>query len=306
METIRPAAEAKKIQLQSQLDPDIGTILGDAHRLQQIVWNLLSNAIKFTPEGGQVCITLARIETHRAQEQSTPGASCARISVTDTGRGIHPEFLPYVFDRFRQADSSTTRSYGGLGLGLAIVRHLVELQGGSVYATSPGEGQGATFSIEFPLQTEGHGNDDQDTPSEPTQESGDRSQALTGVRVLVVDDEADTRDLMTLALQQAGANVFSVATAREALQVLPEVKPHVLVSDIGMPEMNGYGLIERIRTMPAEQGGIVPAIALTAYVGEFDQKQALVAGFQRHLSKPIEPEVLIQAISETLQQNSVL
>ena len=301
IDTIRAAAEAKNIQITTQFDPEVGTVIGDENRLQQIVWNLLSNAVKFTPNGGQIEIRLEQIEIEETLkgEKLQDSFSRARISVSDTGRGISSDFLPHVFDRFRQADSSTTRTFGGLGLGLAIVRHLVELQGGTVYAESPGEGQGTTFNVELPLST------DRISLSAPKQTASTpqdelpfiKQHPLNGVQVLVIDDEIDTRELIATVLQQAGADVTTVASANQALEAIPQLKPDVLVSDIGMPDMDGYTLIRQIRTMPAEQGGTIPAIALTAYAGIWDQQQALSAGFQLHLSKPIEPEAFVEAIS---------
>jgi CheY-like chemotaxis protein len=265
---------------------DVGQVAGDSGRLQQVVWNLLSNAVKFTPSGGRVKVTLEQV------------ASQAQITVSDTGKGICPAFLPCVFDYFRQADSSTTRKFGGLGLGLAIVRHIVELHGGTVQAASLGEGQGATFTVRLPLlKDEGERitNDDYSPYS-----SSDAS-PLTSVRVLVVDDEADTRELIAVILQQAGADVRTVASAEEVLQTLAQSKIDVLVSDIGMAEMDGYTLLQQIRTLPSEQAGI-PAIALTAYAGELNQQKALAVGFQRHLAKPVEPNELVIAVAALVEQ----
>ncbi|WP_348245253.1 ATP-binding protein [Leptolyngbya sp. DQ-M1] len=283
IETVRLAAEAKSIAIETSLDPEIGLVLGDSTRLQQIVWNLLSNAVKFTPTGGQVTVQLEQVEDQ------------AQITVCDTGKGISPDFLPYVFDHFRQADSATTRKFGGLGLGLAIVRHLVELHGGTIQADSAGEGLGATFIVNLPLM-----------PIQPTIEQNSQvlqqSLDLTGVQILVVDDETDTRDFVAFALEQAGATVIAVSSAIEAIAVLTDFKPNVLVSDIGMPDMDGYMLMRQIRALPPEQGGQVKAIALTAYAGELDQRRALSVGFQQHVSKPVEPEALIRTIVILLDQ----
>jgi PAS domain S-box-containing protein len=298
IDTVRPAAETKNIHLTVQLEPSIETVSGDPQRIQQMVWNLLSNAIKFTPQGGQVEVRLERVVAHSEfnQQPQSRQPAVARIFVTDTGQGIDPAFLPYVFDRFRQADSSTTRSYGGLGLGLAIVRHLTELQGGTVSAFSEGQGKGATFIIELPLQSQvPFCLEEQTTPFQSHTHS-DRS-ALLDAQILVVDDEADTRELISTVLKQAGAVVRAVSNAHEALDMLPRIQPDILVSDIGMPEMDGYMLIQEIRQLPAEQGGSTPAIALTAYVGEINQQQALTAGFQLHLPKPIEPDALVEAVA---------
>lgn len=289
IESVRHTAEAKDIHLDVQLT-DTGWVLGDQNRMQQIVWNLLLNAIKFTPRGGQVKVSLRPIE--QADEPQ------AEIQVRDTGVGIRPEFLPHVFDRFRQSDGSTTREFGGLGLGLAIVRHLTELQGGSVWAESAGEGHGATFTVRLPLL-----NDPAKTgkAANPTTRVMPTAAPLTGIRVLLVEDEADTRDLMAFILEEAGAIVTSTPSAMEALEILPQAPADILVSDIGMPEMDGYKLIQQIRALPGKSGQL-PAIALTAYAGDVNQQQALAAGFQSHLAKPIEPEALVQAIVHLLKR----
>ncbi|MBD2079416.1 response regulator [Leptolyngbya sp. FACHB-17] len=282
IETIRLAAEAKSIQVESTLISDTGSVLGDATRLQQVMWNLLSNAVKFTPAGGQVKIRLERLD------------SDACITISDTGQGIAPDFLPYVFDYFRQADGATTRKFGGLGLGLAIVRHLVELHGGTVQADSAGEGQGATFIVRLPLMS---------TQSQARLEERSSTQNvdLGGIKVLVVDDDADTREFEAFVLEQAGAQVRAVASASEALLVLVQSKPDMLLSDIGMPEINGYMLIQQVRALSPQQGGQIPAIALTAYAGEINEQQALTTGFQKHLSKPVDPEILVQAIASLVR-----
>jgi CheY-like chemotaxis protein/anti-sigma regulatory factor (Ser/Thr protein kinase) len=278
IETVRLAAAAKSIQLQTQIDPDLGLVLGDSGRLQQVIWNLLSNAIKFTPEGGRVEISLSCVDTH------------AQLVVSDSGKGIQPTFLPHVFDYFRQEDGATTRKFGGLGLGLAIVHHLVDLHGGTIVADSAGEGQGATFTLRLPQLPAAAQTSLQEGATKPVS-------ALTGLRLLVVDDDTDTRELVTFLLQQAGAAVTAVASAAEALQVFEQVHPELLLSDIGMPEIDGHELIQQVRSRPPEQGGQVPAIALSAYASELDQQQALKLGFQQHLSKPIEPDALIAAIA---------
>ncbi|MBD1902984.1 PAS domain S-box protein [Trichocoleus sp. DQ-A3] len=300
METVRLAAEAKSIQIHSAIAPNLGKVLGDANRLQQVVWNLLSNAVKFTPIGGQVDIQLSQVPSPENSEfiQSKFNQnSYAQIQVRDMGRGIHPDFLPFVFDSFRQADSQTTRVSGGLGLGLAIVHHLVELHGGTVTAASPGEGQGATFTVTLPLMT---------TAPQTSQDNPllDNSPNLEGVKLLVVDDEVDTRELIVFILEECGAQVRAVASAAEALEALAQMKPDLLLSDIGMPEMDGYMLIRQIRAKSAEQGGEIPAIALTAYAGETDNQQILKAGFQRHLTKPIEPDELAVAIASLMSSIS--
>nr|WP_199330465.1 ATP-binding protein [Microcoleus sp. FACHB-68] len=283
METVRLAAEAKSIEIQMRFKPAIGQVAGDSTRLQQVVWNLLSNAVKFTPTGGQIEITLEQI------------ASEAQIQVRDTGKGISPDFLPHVFEYFRQADSTTTRKFGGLGLGLAIVRQLVELHGGTVAADSPGEGQGATFTVRLPLRRESA------TPKDETATTNlfttvPDTLPLTNIRILVVDDEADSLDFLAFVLEQAGAEVTATASAIAALQLLTQSKPDILISDIGMPEMDGYMLMRQVRLLESEQENNIAAIALTAYAGEMNQQQALAAGFQRHIAKPVDPETLVQQI----------
>jgi PAS domain S-box-containing protein len=281
METVQLAAEAKSIQVEASFAPAVGLVSGDATRLQQVFWNLLSNAVKFTPAGGRVEVKLAEVN-HQAE-----------ITVSDNGKGIPADFLPYVFEYFRQEDGATTRKFGGLGLGLAIVRQLVELHGGTILAESLGEGQGATFIVQIPLMT---------TSSKASQDerSPESSLDLNGIKILVVDDETDTRELIAFLLEQQGAQVTTATSAHEALLVWAQARPDVLLSDIGMPDMDGYMLIQQVRQLSLEQGGQVPAIALTAYAGEMNQQQALAAGFQRHLSKPIEPERLIQVISSLI------
>lgn len=280
LETVQLAATAKSIQIHTEFAPNIRPVAGDANRLQQVVWNLVSNAVKFTPSGGRVDVRLEPVGTE------------VQIQVTDNGKGIPREFLPYVFDSFRQADSTTTRKFGGLGLGLSIVRHLVELHGGTVQAESPGEGLGATFTVKLPMME----------ASLPTlhrpSTSGDAN--LEGVKVLVVDDEADMRQLACAMLEQVGASVTAVSSAAEALAVLKQAEADVLVSDIGMPHTDGYMLVRQVRSLAPEHGGRIPAIALTAYAGESDRQQALTAGFQRHVPKPVEPEVLVRAIAQVI------
>ncbi|MEH2114201.1 AAA family ATPase [Nostoc sp.] len=283
IETVRLSAEAKSIQIQTIFKSGIGEVLGDANRLQQVIWNILSNAIKFTPIAGQVKIQLGQV------------GSELQICITDTGKGIEPEFLPFVFDYFRQADSATTRKFGGLGLGLAIVRHLVELHGGTVQAESLGEGKGATFTVRLPcLQDKNKGIKDVEDNSSVV---AAQSLPLSGLEILVVDDDADMREFLPFMLEQYGATVTVVASAIEALTALSQSQPNLIVSDIGMPEMDGYMLMRQIRSLEPEQGKRIPAIALTAYAGEIDQKQAIAAGFQQHISKPVDPEELVKAIA---------
>ncbi|MBE9108366.1 response regulator [Nodosilinea sp. LEGE 07298] len=301
METVRLAAEAKSIQLHTHLEATVLPVLGDAGRLQQVVWNLLSNAVKFTPEGGRVEISLTAITPEPDSSEAPPqkgGPSHAQIIVTDTGQGITPEFIPYIFDRFRQADSKTTRQFGGLGLGLAIVRQLVELHGGTIAVASPGEGLGSTFTVRIPLQR--HSDDAiQEAEAAAAFCRSSRPTLLTGVRILVVEDEADARELLVLVLEQAGAKVTAVTSAVEALQRLPQLELDVLISDIAMPDIDGYMLVQQVRSQLAKQGKqpTFKAVALTAYAGEINQQQALSAGFQRHLSKPFEPADLVAAIA---------
>ncbi|HBB35327.1 MAG TPA: hybrid sensor histidine kinase/response regulator [Cyanobacteria bacterium UBA8803] len=285
METVRLAAEAKSIQINTQFEPDVGQVAGDAGRLQQVIWNLLTNAVKFTSEGGRVDIRLERT------------GSQAQITITDTGKGIPPDFLPYVFEQFRQESSATTRRFGGLGLGLAIVRYLVELHGGTVQADSLGEGQGATFTVKLPLMPH-------QPITKPNPKPSEFSLNLQGTRILVVDDDDNTREFLAFLLELHGANVIATATAGEALTTLTQFKPDMLLSDIGMPDVDGYMLMRQVRALPPKQGGTIPAIALTAYAGEIDYQQAMAAGFQRHIAKPIEPEVLIQAIATLLRQTA--
>ncbi|MBN3926065.1 ATP-binding protein [Nostoc sp. NMS4] len=282
LETVRLAAEAKNIQIQTILDASLGHVLGDSSRLQQVIWNLLSNAVKFTPEGGKIDIQLDRFDTQ------------AQITVSDTGKGITPDFLPYVFEYFRQADGTTTRKFGGLGLGLAIVRHLIELHGGTILAESLGEGQGAIFRVRIPLIKKDL------TPKQHIDIAALNpalsTEILAGIHILVVDDDDDSREFHTFVLEQAGAMVTAATSAKEALQVLAESEPDILLSDIGMPETNGYMLMRQVKALQANQVKQILAIALTAYAGEINQQQALESGFQKHLSKPVEPEELVRAI----------
>ena len=280
-----PGAQTKGIRLELVLDPSPATIAGDPVRIQQIVSNLLVNAVKFTPSGGRVEVRL---------ERSGPEV---HIVIHDTGAGIRREFLPYVFERFRQDDVTEARSHGGLGLGLAIVRHLVALHNGSIRAESPGEGQGSTFTVSLPALVGVDASVLERVP--PTAQSSavlDDPPTLTGVRVLVVDDDSDARDLFTRALEQCDARVRAVASAGAALTTLERWKPDVLVSDIAMPEESGYVLIRRIRALTPEQGGTIPALAVTAYAGADDVKLALSAGFQAHVAKPVEPLELALAV----------
>jgi signal transduction histidine kinase/CheY-like chemotaxis protein len=285
--SVRPAADAKAIHLEVVIAPAARTVVGDPVRLQQVLSNLLTNAIKFTPPRGTIEV--------RLQRQGPE----AQIVVKDNGAGIDPDFLPYVFDRFRQADTSEARSHGGLGLGLAIVRHLVELHDGSVRAESPGKGQGATFTVSLPVRV---GAKAQILESVPPMVRGSsalgHAPTLEGVRVLVVDDQPDARTLFTSVLEQCGAAVTAVGSAEAALTALKGGKPHVLVSDIGMPDESGYVLIRKVRRLPAEQGGSIPALAVTAYACVDHVKLALSSGFQAHLARPVEPVELALAVAD--------
>ncbi|PSB46963.1 histidine kinase [Cyanosarcina cf. burmensis CCALA 770] len=322
IETVRLAARAKNIQIQTQFAPNVGLVCGDANRLQQVVWNLLSNAVKFTPSGGRIEVSLMGVASgigsresgvgDKGDKEAIPAAShqplsnyqlpttnyqlpitnYAKIQVSDTGKGINSDFLPYVFDYFRQEDGTTTRKFGGLGLGLAIVRHITELHGGTVKAESLGEGKGATFTVSLPLLQ-----DENPEMSDRSATSSFLACPLQGIRVLVVDDEADMLNLAQFVLEQYGAEVQVAASAAEAMLIFDRFVPNVLISDIGMPDLDGYMLMQQVRQRSPQAGGQVSAIALTAYAGECDRQLARQAGFQLHLPKPVEPEQLVQAIA---------
>jgi PAS domain S-box-containing protein len=286
VQSVRPSAEVKGVHLFKVVDPYAGPVAGDSSRLQQVVWNLLTNAIKFTPRGGRVQVVLERINSH------------VQLSVSDTGEGISPEFLPHVFERFRQADSSTTRRHGGLGLGLNIVKQLVELHGGTVHAKSTGKGQGATFSLTLPLAIAELDSGKDGKPGEhpriaATQRRVADSPDLSGITVLVVEDDADARTMAQRILSDGGASVLAAASAAEALAILKRDQPDVLVSDIGMPGEDGYELIRKVRALPPDSGGDTPAVALTAFVRSEDRQRALRAGYQLHIAKPVEPMELL-------------
>ena len=285
-ETVRMAAEAKEIDVRLALDQGATLASGDAERLQQVVWNLLSNAIKFTPRGGAV-----EVRTRRDGSQ-------LELAVRDTGQGIAPEFLPFVFDRFRQADSSSTRVHGGLGLGLAIVRHLVELHGGTVRVWSEGPGQGATFTVRLPVRAVAGAVEAEHRASRAP--SGVRALGqgaeLGGLQVLVIDDEADARELLAAVLEHHGAAVQTAGSVDEALPLVERLRPDVLVSDIGMPGADGYDLIRRVRALPPGRGGLTPAAAVTGFARSEDGRRALAAGFDRHVAKPVEPVVLVDTV----------
>jgi PAS domain S-box-containing protein len=286
IESAEPTAQTKGVRLESIFDPHGGIVSGDPGRLQQIFWNLLSNAIKFTPKGGKVQVLLQRIDSH------------IEFSVSDTGIGIPASFLPHVFDRFSQKDSSTTRSHGGLGLGLAISKQLVELQGGSLRAKSPGEGQGATFIVNLPLtilETDAEPAK-RAHPTHPVPEEQVLLPNLAGVHALVVDDEADARDLIQRVLQEQGTTVSVAASGAEALRILETADPDILISDIGMPDMDGYQLMRRIRASEPK-GRRIPSLALTAYARAEDRKRALLAGYQTHVAKPVDMAELVIVIA---------
>ena len=301
VDAVRPAAQAKNIRLQMLLDPQAGPVSGDPDRLQQVLWNLLSNALKFTPKGGRVQVRLERINSH------------VEITVTDTGQGISAEFLPHVFDRFRQADSSNTRKIGGLGLGLTIVRQLVELHGGTVQATSAGDGRGATFTVSLPItavhngQTAPNGGrrtTDQERvhPRAGGRVAFDCPPSLEGLKVLVVDDEMDSRELIIAVLTQCNAIVTAVESASEALAAIAGIEPDILISDVGMPDEDGYSLIKKVRALPPQSGGRIPAVALTAYARAEDRIKALASGFQMHAPKPIEPAELAAIVASLAER----
>jgi PAS domain S-box-containing protein len=279
IEVIRPSADAKTIRIRTQLDPSVGPVTGDPDRLQQVFWNLLSNAVKFTPAGGRIQIRLQRANSH------------AEFTVSDTGKGIDRKLLPYVFERFRQGDSSTTREYGGLGLGLAIVRHLVELHGGVVHAHSEGEGKGAEFVVELPFSLASRRAASIERAAAPTagEVLGGTMPVLDGLRILFVDDERDAREVVTAIFRETGAEIATASNVEQALQLLESFKPNILISDIGMPAEDGYGLIRRVRGLPADRGGTIPAIALTAFARTQERLKVLSAGYQMHVPKPLQP-----------------
>ncbi len=289
LESVRPAASVKGIEIRATYDSLPVQISGDQNRLQQVFWNILSNAVKFTPKGGSIDIRLARVESH------------VQVTIADSGMGIRAEFLPFVFDRFRQADASTTRRFGGLGLGLSIVKQLVELHGGTITVASAGEGRGSTFTMELPVRALRP-----DTPAlwaEAAQPGASAAideperNILQGIKVLAVDDEADARQVVRRLLEDYGATVIHAGSASEAFDLLKLEAPNVMFSDIGMPDEDGYSLLRRVRNLPAASGGDTPALALTAYARPADQDRAIVAGFQMHLSKPVEPADLIRKVA---------
>jgi signal transduction histidine kinase/ActR/RegA family two-component response regulator len=283
IDVIRPAAEAKNVRIATDLTT-VPSVSGDADRLSQIIWNLLSNAVKFTDPGGTVTIAL------------NAEAGQVWLVIADTGQGIDAAFLPHVFERFKQADSSTSRRHGGLGLGLALVRELVELHGGTVHVASPGPGQGTTFTVVLPARLEVAA-----AAALPPSAVSDTEKTLFGIRVLVVEDEADAREILSRSIGEFGAEVTAVASSADALGYLQEADvttlPHIIVTDIGMPQQDGFGFLRELRTLPPERGGILPAIAVTAYTGPMDRDRILSAGFKLHLEKPVSPGALASAIA---------
>ena len=286
LDTVQPAAAAKAIELRASLSHDV-VLVGDADRLRQVAWNLLSNAVKYTPKHGWVDV---RVEKKQSQ---------IYLTVSDSGMGVEREFLPHLFERFTQADSSTTRRHGGLGLGLAIVRHIAELHGGTVVAVSEGTDKGATFTVTLPIRAVAEPRDGE-ASLRPTREESHQTVdplALHGIRVLVVDDEPDARTLVEAVLRQYGADVRAAGSAQEAFQELQRWRPDVLVADIGMPVEDGYSLLRRVRALSAAEGGSIPAAALTAYAQHEDRERAFAAGFQEHVAKPVPPQRLAHVVA---------
>jgi CheY-like chemotaxis protein len=284
LDAVRPALEAKQIRIETTIDAGLRIISGDSDRLQQVVWNLLSNAAKFTPTGGKIDVRVSYDESY------------VQISVSDTGPGIDPAFLPHVFERFRQADGSTTRTHGGLGLGLAIVRHLVELHGGTITAENRHEGPGAVFSLKLRLPTGELRKETLANVADTFMETEAEPVRLDGLRVLIVDDEDDTLDLVTMELTQHGARATAVSSAKEALELLDKNEFDLLISDIGMPVMDGYSLIRELRKQEAGKERRVPAVALTAYASVQDRMRAILAGFNTHVAKPVEANELVTVV----------
>jgi PAS domain S-box-containing protein len=287
VESVQPTAEAKGVRLEKVIDPHAGPVSGDPNRLQQVVWNLLTNAIKFTPRGGKVQVTLERVNSH------------LEVCVSDTGAGIRPEFLPHVFDRFAQADASTTRRHGGLGLGLSIVKQLVEMHSGQVRAKSPGEGLGSTFIVALPLAVIRHDGERGVHPAAAAADAGPEAEPVTldGLRVLVVDDDPDGRELVRRVLGASGATVVTAGSAAEGLEAVERERPDVIVSDIGMPGVDGYEFIRRVRALGRGRGGAAPAVAVTAFARSEDRRRALRAGYQSHVAKPMDAAELVEVIA---------
>ena len=286
LQVVRPAADAKSIRLETSIDQNAGPVTGDPDRLQQVFWNLLSNAVKFTPSGGHVRIRVQQVDSH------------VETTVSDNGKGIDRNLLPLIFERFRQGDSTTAREHGGLGLGLAIVRHLVELHGGVVSARSPGEGKGAEFVVELPIALAPAGLGDESRVHHGAGASGAFPMpSLGGLRILVVDDDADAREVISAVLVQAGADVATASSAPQAIDLVESWGPNVLISDIGMPNQDGYDLIRKLRARSTDRASHIPAIALTAFARSQDRLKALSAGYQMHVAKPIEPLELVTVVA---------
>ena len=293
IEVVRPAAESKSIRLQSLFDPAAGPVGGDPDRLQQVFWNLLSNAVKFTPKGGRVQIRLQRINSH------------IEVVVCDTGKGIEPKLLPHIFDRFYQGDSTTTREESGLGLGLSITRHLVELHGGVVSVYSAGEGRGAEFTVKLPILVAAQSAEQTDEGRVHPSIGGrvfSRMPSLAGLRILIVDDEPDAREVISAILAGAGAEVATAASAPQGFDLIGQWKPDVLISDIGMPGEDGYALLRKVRALSPGRGGEIPAVALTAYARVQDRLEVLSAGFQMHVPKPVEPTELVTVVASVTKK----
>jgi PAS domain S-box-containing protein len=297
IDTVRPAAIAKGITLTTSIESTRNLVIGDADRLQQIIWNLMSNAIKFTPEKGLVDVKLEATDSH------------LEIRVTDSGIGIDPAFLPHIFTRFRQADASITRAHGGLGLGLAIVRHLVELHGGTVWAESTGKDQGATFTVRLPMAASSETQEPftadlrgLQASFNPISSGAEKSPDLRGLRILVVDDEPDALEIISMILNLHGAEVLTAGSSKQALEAFLDWNPEILISDLGMPDEDGYTLIRKIRALSAEQGGVTPAVALTAYARQQDRQHALAAGYQLHIAKPVDPATLVSEVLKLATQ----
>ncbi|HKY06051.1 MAG TPA: ATP-binding protein [Blastocatellia bacterium] len=293
IDVVQPSIDNRQIRLKTSFDPNLSAITGDPGRLQQVVWNLLSNAAKFTPPGGE--IELAIRSTGRA----------VQIVVKDSGKGINPDFLPFVFDRFRQADNSYRRGHGGLGLGLAIVKHLVDLHGGTVRAESAGEGQGAMFIVSLPASAETAVSSEKDRPKvkqvEPSLDAQVVPEYVRGLKALIVEDDADSREMLVNVISQWGIEPVAVGSAAEALEAIEQVQPDVLISDIGMPGQDGYDLIRKVREMEPAKGGLVPAVALSGYASEEDKARSLLSGFQAHITKPIQLDLLINTLNTLLR-----
>jgi CheY-like chemotaxis protein len=289
VDAVRPAAQAKGVRLESDLGQEVSSVLGDPHRLQQVFWNVLSNAVKFTGAGGLIAITLR-----------TANGS-AEVQIGDSGVGIRRDVLPFVFDRFRQADSSPTRKHGGLGLGLAIVRHLVELHGGTVEADSPGEGHGATFTIRLPIDRRTTASTESKGPALAPSIAAGLLRPLHGRRVLVVEDHDDARDLVACVLGAAGAEVTTAASTSEALERIAAAMPDLLLADLGLPDEDGYTLLTRIRAIRTSDADTLPAVALTAYARASDRDRALAAGFLDYVVKPVDPRELVNVIVSAIE-----